>query len=1106
MKTTIMVPATKKRRTEIEGEDEEVRTKESIGGLSSEEEMEDISEEDDIGARTLEARSRVRKTPQHPSSEQEKAQAVRESYESKFNVFRMETEELLSEIRVDYRKRMAPVEKMLHKLKNIIEKIPRKADATIDEVEREMRKLEIHIPFPEPMPGADIKYKFSYEKPVYMNIAGSYALKTVAKQREGFAIDLILQMPPTIFQEKDYLNYRYFHKRAYYLATIAGAIQGSGLDLQLSYVDLHDDPLRPIIVAAPSGSNSETGFTASKCLIHIIPAISKNTFSVSKLRPDKNAARPVAERDTSGGSFPPTPQYNSSILADTTYFEHIAWLHEVSSEAKAFKDACLLGRTWLKQRGFGSNINQGGFGHAEWSILMSLLLEGGGSKGSSVLAKGYSNYQMFKAVLQFLATRDLIMNPLLFDVGSESVRWPKGPNVFDGKIGLNILFKMTEWGYHLLKHEAAITLKLLNDPVIDHFEEIFLHRLDDPCHKFDSLAYIPIPECLNKDNRLNPLLSFSQRLYDMLSTGLTDRAKLIHLTLPPTLAQPIRVSGISRSPPPARKIIAGLLLNAAQCNRAVDHGPPAGHKDGASYRVFWGDKAELRRFKDGNILESVVWGTKDSNQSIYHQIIQYLVTKNLGDEIGTHVKFIGDEYANAVGGREDVGLFQPTMAAFEKLVKALRNLEGLPLAIRQVSAVAPALRYSSVEVPLLSGRLMQPADVVVQFESSGRWPDDLTAIQKTKIAFLLKMSELLEKASAVTRIGLENIDYPAMNSAFLEVVYHEGSAFRIRIYHDREQTLLERQLLNKDLPGKKRDEITAALSEHRRRFIVGPLHTQEVQKLSHRFPALSPSIRLLKRWFRTHLLSREVSEELVELMAVRTFVTTSSPPNSVMSGFLRTLRFISLWDWRAEPAIVGTVAKNASETFSATRASDPAMNRYAMVIPTEYDPTGTTFTESGPRKVVAARVTALARSAVSASFKDMFISSTKDYDFVIHIEPRYTLPSVRSKGSKFKNLQKTEMTSQDIAKLGLNVPEAFANELNEIYGDTIVFFTDGDIIAGLWNPSSVSGRRWKVNIPYSTIPLVRGNDEEVLTLNKKSILNEISRLGGEILAKIEIIK
>lgn len=125
-----MAPATKKRRTEIE-KDEEAGAKATTGGHSSEEETEALSKEDDVGGRTFEAKSKTRKAPQHPSSEQEKAQALSESYESKSSVFRMETEELLSEIRVDYRKRMAPVEKMLHRLKNIIDEIPRKTDTTV---------------------------------------------------------------------------------------------------------------------------------------------------------------------------------------------------------------------------------------------------------------------------------------------------------------------------------------------------------------------------------------------------------------------------------------------------------------------------------------------------------------------------------------------------------------------------------------------------------------------------------------------------------------------------------------------------------------------------------------------------------------------------------------------------------------------------------------------------------------------------------------------------------------------------------------------------------------------------------------------------------------
>jgi U3 small nucleolar RNA-associated protein 22 len=140
-------------------------------------------------------------------------------------------------------------------------------------------------------------------------------------------------------------------------------------------------------------------------------------------------------------------------------------------------------------------------------------------------------------------------------------------------------------------------------------------------------------------------------------------------------------------------------------------------------------------------------------------------------------------------------------------------------------------------------------------------------------------------------------------------------------------------------------------------------------------------MRLVKRWFRAHLLSEEVSDELIELLTIRSFASTSSPPNSVMAGFLQTLRFISLWDWRTEPAVVGTVDKKSLENFETTRKADPAMNRVAMVVPSEYDASGTTWTELGPRKVVAARITALARSAITADPKvcSLFISLSQQY-------------------------------------------------------------------------------------------------------------------------------
>lgn len=206
-------------------------------------------------------------------------------------------------------------------------------------------------------------------------------------------------------------------------------------------------------MVSPSGDGSELDFTASKCTIRLIPAAAKDKFVTRKLLPTQNCVRP-AQADGGVEKAPrldPTPLYNSSLLADTTYFPHLSQLHAASESCAAFKDACILGRVWLRQRGFGGNFSKGGFGHFEWAILVAFLLKGGDSKGHPIVSPGYSNYQMFKAIIQFLATRDLVTNPLIFNAGEEvRIKDSKLPVLFDGSNGLNILFKMTAWSYKLV--------------------------------------------------------------------------------------------------------------------------------------------------------------------------------------------------------------------------------------------------------------------------------------------------------------------------------------------------------------------------------------------------------------------------------------------------------------------------------------------------------------------------------------------------------------------------------------------------------------------------------------------------------------------------------
>ena len=106
-------------------------------------------------------------------------------------------------------------------------------------------------------------------------------------------------------------------------------------------------------------------------------------------------------------------------------------------------------------------MSKGGFGHFEWAITMAFLLKGGGAKGHALLTNGYSNYQMFKAMIQFLASRNLTTNPLVLST-VETVKIPGAayPVVFCGEYGVNVLFKMTSWSYDLVGFAHGLSFVL----------------------------------------------------------------------------------------------------------------------------------------------------------------------------------------------------------------------------------------------------------------------------------------------------------------------------------------------------------------------------------------------------------------------------------------------------------------------------------------------------------------------------------------------------------------------------------------------------------------------------------------------------------------------
>ena len=557
----------------------------------------------------------------------------------------------------------------------------------------------------------------------------------------------------------------------------------------------------------------------------------------------------------------------------------------------------------------------------------------------------------------------------------------------------------------------------------------------------------------------------------------------------------------------------------------VDHGPPSEEKAAAAqYRQFWGEKSELRRFRDGSLSETLIWA-QNSNETVIEQIVRYVIRRHCGQDVTRSLHTSGKDFQSLLRDPGPVSLGSTLMSSFQKLENDIRRLAGLPLQIRQITAADSNLRYASLTDAMSESRGRQFVDVCVQFEGSARWPNDVAAVQRTKIAFLLKIGELLEESSTsglATRVGLENEGTQLVNLAFLDILYPQHAAFRLRIHHERELSLLETAGVEKDFGVGRPENVARAAAAYKRNFIQSPLHTQAVRTLCTRFPLLSPSIRLMKKWRNSHLLSGHISDELVELLTIRIFVTPYpwQAPASLATAFLRTLTFISRWQWRTKPLIVdfnGSMRREDAERiglrFEAWRKIDPAMNRVVMFAASNLDPEGVTWTETGPVEVVAGRFIALAKAACDRASNQSFdigaqailAFSIADYDFVLHLNPRFATSSheLTQQNFVFKNLQVHAVDR--LSDLESDPVSLYLNELRWLFGSNVLFFHDelgGSIIGGIWNPQTRS-RRWKTNVGYSTIPLIESEQEDI-AINKQGTLNDIARLGGDIVSRVEV--
>ena len=228
------------------------------------------------------------------------------------------------------------------------------------------------------------------------------------------------------------MNYRFFHKRAFYLAVIAKHVTDpqSRLNVDACYESKRGDPRLTTLILRPdhgalfliSGrffdahsptDNSPTDFSKLNAVIRIIPTLSTSSpIRQTRCSPARSNFR-VHLHDMADSDYEnrPTPLYNSLLMLASSPLRDVLSVNTLKYDIPAYHDTLSLLRVWANQRGYGEGRRTciWGFEGAGslWSTLLELLVRGGEPRGENdpktfPSRAGLSSYQLFKATLDLL--------------------------------------------------------------------------------------------------------------------------------------------------------------------------------------------------------------------------------------------------------------------------------------------------------------------------------------------------------------------------------------------------------------------------------------------------------------------------------------------------------------------------------------------------------------------------------------------------------------------------------------------------------------------------------------------------------------------------------
>lgn len=976
----------------------------------------------------------------------------------KSNLFQLQIDELLKETQAKPSKKLSSHLQTIRNTLMALDPIP---GMSADAANNYARKMGLAIPFPDPSPPVGMPIEFKFQPPTQISVVGSYPLgMSVKSLHGGYNVDMSVQMPSDLFGDRDYLNYRYCYKRAFYLAVLlAGLGQSKELaeEFTIDWDLLSGDLRMPIVALSPK---------SRKYTVRLLPCIAHDTMPLKRLTADRNHIRPGFLADTADDEKgPATPQYSSTVLRDALLLTHMNYLYETTEMCPAFKETSKLLRLWINQRVVSDCQVSRGWQRINGFLLSMLLADQvrSADRGSATM----TCYQLFKHTIEWLATHDF--HAVFTD--------PSG--------SLNLLAGVQEWELRELRMVARASALDINHRAEDRFAQIFLHSdLTHLSARYDHVmcldidmsqvlsakhgTHLDIQKRLHDLESGHPVAAVQQRLAQFLAGALKSQAELVAV-------HPCKVTSFSDGSKVMRRhrFYIGIQVNEESL-RLVNLGPNPDSQpaEAAQFRHNWGDRAELRRFRDGSIRLATVWGDSgmpmEQRAQIVPQMVGYLLHRHFSVQAES-LFGLSDrlpQFAQTIDSIDHPHLtFEAAIRGFDQLQGEIKQLEDqLPLRVLSLHPISPGLRYSSlappkpVPVPEGDDSFIDPLHVVVEFTSSGKWPDDVVAIHKVKAAFLLRLSECYQAAHPDSQVQLVNrylgldgqdglltglaADQMAYESdSCLDIRHHSsGLTFRLSILCDREGVLLERKAQDLRRGGLtlRAEALEQTHQQWLRNYRWRAQHHRRILDLCQRHhPSASLTIRLLKRWLSRHLLLGHwgVSEELAELAVARVFTDNTVVPGSAATGFIRCLRLLAGWRWNDSLCVVdfsrceNTEGVWVSKTGMSTdtynglqKAFESANSKQQIRIATEQDPMAQWW--GTVSVLVTRRIRSLAleslrcldsclASASDAELPMAFTTPLDDYDFLIKLDRqvvcrRYEQPPQRVLGIAEEEGQKEQ--------------------------------------------------------------------------------------------------